>query len=1148
MYFIRGVHFGYEDVTNFNVFGAPLTPTWFDHRLVGENQDQLMTALGARFTFEADADSRMEIFLPDKPNGNFESVTTTTLVAGNNTRRNWTPFIHTGRGISLGLQILSGQPRIRRASVEYQQTGMLFEGDYEAAVTPEPEPEPGPEIFESDAILRPELVFMDHFSAGIAQSLGGGSFFYDQTGGRYSRFNEGPGDTGFSYSPTAGRDGGGCITAIDAARTLAVNPPVDDVIQASLITSHNLLGRIITVPEVIQRFSPHIFIQVMPDYTLRVVRNEVTTLVEIGTRTDYVVPANGEFVIETQASLAPQFYSKGGFVTSNLYTDGGPDIGVPIIRAIGVRTRSLFHTATDTFDSFALSIPKDTSSSGFGLAYPTATRKRYLYDTLFAPAWPTANGSIIQSAINYSHVEEFGTVEGEGPLLVGMNLIWGNIERWRNVLSILHSARNSDEVMNYSQGLGEISGFTGNWLSGPTYPPNPDPIIHNQLNGSARDQYHVSINRPGLVSIEAVGPMALVGVRTISGQYSSFPAVGGLLPWFFTGPRPVEDGINPPWPYGDNHHGFRLGVQSASGLVTLCRTGKAIGVDSHSEWRCMPGYTISPRSVLALDPATDEPFTPETLPEVLIEGNFDYLDAIEPAVDPGQRFVLVDVGQCALDVAYHKKDVIANDPEPRAPIAELATGSFSNISDGVITVRDYSVDFNDGPDALLTGIVSRTVDWGDGSPTESIAAGVAGQLEHTYTLHGTYTPSITVVNAHGLIASATLGPYTFVAQVPVAQFEAATNESDISGLTMDFTDTSGTVLDTIVSRLWDFGDGNTSTATNPTHTYAVPGTYTVTLSILTGTAQTAETDADLTVPIPGPVGDCGLSAAALADTPNVQADDFNGGGGNEAYVNTAAFAAIAYDQSPYYRAFYDFFYPSLNNGVDFSLDTVKTFAGQKTLKFRYGPGTSGGWDTSTADDARDGAGHPNDGFFAAGQPTTLWARLIFSLDPTMAAQIALSSGPYAGFTLIDPSGHGWDAAILIRAGSVWLDMQTKELDNVSRTRSVDLGIDPALFLQAGWGELIMFVQGVAADQTLRVIVWAGPSCELAGVAPITDQLKECQVSSPNPIFGISVRDIYWVNTDNYMSSPATDKYGNVALAEAHNNFTLADNPFGVGLP
>jgi PKD repeat protein len=34
-----------------------------------------------------------------------------------------------------------------------------------------------------------------------------------------------------------------------------------------------------------------------------------------------------------------------------------------------------------------------------------------------------------------------------------------------------------------------------------------------------------------------------------------------------------------------------------------------------------------------------------------------------------------------------------------------------------------------------------------------------------------------------------------------------------------------------VSYRWDFGDGSTTTATNPTHRYAAAGTYDVTLTV-----------------------------------------------------------------------------------------------------------------------------------------------------------------------------------------------------------------------------------------------------------------------------------------------------------------------------
>lgn len=47
------------------------------------------------------------------------------------------------------------------------------------------------------------------------------------------------------------------------------------------------------------------------------------------------------------------------------------------------------------------------------------------------------------------------------------------------------------------------------------------------------------------------------------------------------------------------------------------------------------------------------------------------------------------------------------------------------------------------------------------------------------------------------------------------------------------------------SYLWDFGDGNTSTDENPSHTYTVPGTYTVTLTAMNGPAKAIKTVTDL---------------------------------------------------------------------------------------------------------------------------------------------------------------------------------------------------------------------------------------------------------------------------------------------------------------
>ncbi len=61
---------------------------------------------------------------------------------------------------------------------------------------------------------------------------------------------------------------------------------------------------------------------------------------------------------------------------------------------------------------------------------------------------------------------------------------------------------------------------------------------------------------------------------------------------------------------------------------------------------------------------------------------------------------------------------------------------------------------------------------------------------------------------------------------PVAAFNSAPN-SGTAPLNVSFTDAS---TGTITARLWAFGDGATSTALNPTHSYAA-GTYTVSLTV-----------------------------------------------------------------------------------------------------------------------------------------------------------------------------------------------------------------------------------------------------------------------------------------------------------------------------
>jgi subtilisin len=81
----------------------------------------------------------------------------------------------------------------------------------------------------------------------------------------------------------------------------------------------------------------------------------------------------------------------------------------------------------------------------------------------------------------------------------------------------------------------------------------------------------------------------------------------------------------------------------------------------------------------------------------------------------------------------------------------------------------------------------------------------------------------------------------------------------IAGLTVKFTDQSSDSDGSVVAWSWNFGDGGTSTAQNPEHTYAADGTYTVSLTVTDDDGATNSAGTSLTVSKSG-VGDIELSA------------------------------------------------------------------------------------------------------------------------------------------------------------------------------------------------------------------------------------------------------------------------------------------------
>jgi len=128
------------------------------------------------------------------------------------------------------------------------------------------------------------------------------------------------------------------------------------------------------------------------------------------------------------------------------------------------------------------------------------------------------------------------------------------------------------------------------------------------------------------------------------------------------------------------------------------------------------------------------------------------------------------------------------------------------------------------------GITAWLWDFGDGQTSSD------QNPTHEYAQDGVYAVSLTVAEEDGSSDNETKTDYVAVSDTgPKADFSAEPLNGD-EPLTVAFTDLS-TSYDGIVSWLWDFGDGSTSTEQNPSHQYTQDGVYTVSLTV-------AEADGD----------------------------------------------------------------------------------------------------------------------------------------------------------------------------------------------------------------------------------------------------------------------------------------------------------------
>ncbi|MCS6933646.1 MAG: DUF2341 domain-containing protein [Chitinophagales bacterium] len=131
-------------------------------------------------------------------------------------------------------------------------------------------------------------------------------------------------------------------------------------------------------------------------------------------------------------------------------------------------------------------------------------------------------------------------------------------------------------------------------------------------------------------------------------------------------------------------------------------------------------------------------------------------------------------------------------------------------------------------------------DFGDGNTSTQQSP------SHTYAGFGTYNVTLTVTTNNGCSESITK-PVQVNAK-PVAAFSATAvclNQPTV------FTDASNSPGSNIQNYQWNFGNGQSSNQSNPSHTYSQPGNYTVTLTVTDQNGCTDDTSVSVTVhPLP----------------------------------------------------------------------------------------------------------------------------------------------------------------------------------------------------------------------------------------------------------------------------------------------------------
>lgn len=227
--------------------------------------------------------------------------------------------------------------------------------------------------------------------------------------------------------------------------------------------------------------------------------------------------------------------------------------------------------------------------------------------------------------------------------------------------------------------------------------------------------------------------------------------------------------------------------------------------------------TVFPSPVVNFSSAPDstcinEPFTFTNLSSGLTSTSWDFGDGQNASLaNPMHTYTASGTYQVTLTGTSATNSCTASVTHPVVvsvnPVAAFAANPVSGCAPLQVSFPNTS-----------TSTAFQTWTFGDGNSSTQFSP------VHVFQNAGTYTVKLLVENANGCKDS--VSHVVTVYPVPVADFTVSTTNACYSPVSVSTTNTSTGA----VNYAWTFGNGNSSSLTNPTAVYSTPGTYTIQLT------------------------------------------------------------------------------------------------------------------------------------------------------------------------------------------------------------------------------------------------------------------------------------------------------------------------------